>query len=156
MHALRRSPDGGGAAARTTPRAAASCLILLALFLPLVASAPGCQPLAPGADPVVVSSEQATQVAFEAINLFLEVEHANREEVKLSLPAVHEFAEKCRRTAPGLLRDARSFTKAYKAGGGADAQAGAEKAIAALQELARLARAYIVQIDAARSQTPPA
>lgn len=124
-----------------------SALIVVAVFALCVWGASGGCAIDANADPVVVTTERTTSAAFDTVHTFLTIEHENRGTVAAQLPAVHAFAEQTRKTAPGLFREARAATAVYKASrSSADATA-MDRALLAIQTLARQARQYLIEMQ---------
>lgn len=88
------APAANSAAGRTdSGRAAISLLALVALPLFLFWAAMGCAHLQPGADPLVVRTEQTEQLAVSTFDLVLGVDNDNRPFWRTNAPAFHEFCE---------------------------------------------------------------
>ena len=74
---------------------------LLALFI-------GCAAVQPGADPLVVRTEQTESIAFSTFNLVVHVDDANRPFFMTNAPAFHQFAEWLR--APQMVMQSPTNT----------------------------------------------
>lgn len=64
-----------------------TCLILCAALLV------GCTALQPGADPLVVRTEQSLTMGKSAFDLAVIIDHSNRDMWRTNTPAFHEFCE---------------------------------------------------------------
>lgn len=107
----------------------------------------GCSALRPGADPVVVRAEQATQAALVTFDTFLKIEHEQRAFYRTTMPEAHEFAEHLRKEGPKWLATARAMTRAYKANRSPDNKAGLATALAFLDAGLRQAQDYLVEAE---------
>jgi len=63
----------------------------------------GCTTLQPGADPLVVRTEQSLTVGKSAFDLAVIIDHSNRAMWRTNVPAFHEFCEWLR--APEVVPD---------------------------------------------------
>lgn len=116
------------------------------LAVALAGTVPGCQPVAPGSDPVVVWQEQGLQASFDTIDEFLRMEDAYRDEVRAKAPDVHAFAELLRRDAPAVFTAYQDSIEAYKQSRSqADKDAVTAKATQ-IHDWAATARRYLVDI----------
>src|SRR4051812_41809805 len=93
-----------------------AALSLFALCAPLTIG--GCtdagqfawQPVAPGADPLLVNAERADQSAFATISEFLTLEDEFRDLTASKMVGIHKFAESLReRDTTGKSRLERQF-----------------------------------------------
>jgi hypothetical protein len=75
-------------------------VIACALAFAVLVLLSGCKTLQPGADPVVVRTEQSLTIAQATFDTFLKLDDADRPLVKHQLPAVHNFAEWLREPMP--------------------------------------------------------
>ena len=112
-----------------------TCFLLVAS--PFVILHTGCAPAgAVTGDPVVVNSERAIGIAFDAVDGFLRWEHQNRAAIP---PKVHTAAQSLRRDAPDAFRNARAVLRAYKTNRTPEQKALLDTWLATLSELARVA-----------------
>jgi hypothetical protein len=71
---------------------------------------PGCQTtIAPGADPVVVRTQQVLEISLSTVDNFLKYERKHNKS-----PAVHAVAETLRKEFPAVFRVARSLLVQYQ------------------------------------------
>jgi hypothetical protein len=70
----------------------------------------GCATLQPGADPLVVRTEQTQAVAKGAFDMVLRIDHSNREFWKTNQPAFHGFCEWLR--TPQMILDGTNYSRA--------------------------------------------
>ncbi|NBW18997.1 MAG: hypothetical protein EBR82_64580 [Caulobacteraceae bacterium] len=86
-------------------------LLKFLLLIALIANL-GCQStIAPGADPVIVTTQQVLEVSLGTVDKFLKFEYANRSKVS---PGVSEAAEQLRKEFPPAFRLARGLLTTYK------------------------------------------
>lgn len=95
----------------------------------------GCATVDKGHDPVVVNAERTQKIAFEAVDMFLALEHENRALYRTKTPALHNLAESFRKRAPQAFRAVNEATKTYKANRGPENK---QKLQAALGAVIRL------------------
>ena len=107
-------------------------LCILILCLPLLFSG-GCATIAPGSDPLVVSSERTISIAQATLDSFVRFEYNNRAKCPRE---VQDAAERIRREAPEWFNRAMRLKLAYKTNRGADAKADLLTAIAVLSTAA--------------------
>jgi hypothetical protein len=73
----------------------------------------GCKTtIAPGADPVIVTSQQSLEISLAVVDKFLKFEKANQTSVS---PETHRVAETLRKEFPAPFRIARELLAKYKA-----------------------------------------
>lgn len=103
----------------------------------------GCKstgsPLIASGDPVVVNSEKAIAIAFDAVDSFLRWEYANRHAVPSE---VTKAADALRREAPDAFRNARSVLRSYKTNRTPEQKALLDTWLNTVAELARVASTY--------------
>ena len=118
--------------------------LIVAGLIALGFAAGGCQ------GGFVERAEKAHASSLETVDGFLVAEDAHRAEVRRDLPAVHEFAENLRRTAPPLFRLSWNSIQSYKAKLKADPNADAtpaQRTLDALADIASQARSYLDKIN---------
>jgi hypothetical protein len=127
------------------------CVLYVACAGLLGLAALGCAPLAPGADPIAVDAERTIRASFDAVDGFLQYDHANRPTLRQVAPDVHAFAESLRTTlqdpATSPFEAAWAAVRAYKAGRTADNGSRVEDAVAVVEQLARRARLYLLRVN---------
>ena len=114
--------------------------ILVALFLI------GCASIQPGNDPVVVNAERSTNVAFETINTFLQIEYTNQAWVKANAPQIHTYANYLRGHAKQWVASATDLIGAYKHNRTPENKASLQTAVAVLTTAEVQAQKYTAQI----------
>jgi len=67
--------------------------LLLALCCAVLCLAPGCSPIQPGADPIIVQTERAETVGKASFDLILHADNTDRAFWETNAPAFHEFCE---------------------------------------------------------------
>lgn len=120
--------------------------LLLTAFLVVACAAPSI-----GSDPVIVNAEKTLRVSKDTLDLFVKLEYQNQAAVKARFPIVHEFAEKVRREAPGLLKAANDTKNAYKDHRNGTAAGQVWAAVAAVSQLATGAQSYLVKVNISTS-----
>jgi len=109
----------------------------------LVAVLCGCAALQPGADPIVVRTEQTISVAYGTFDTFTKLDNDNRDLFKTKIPAVHQFAEWLRvkvgqpPTPRGisLIESANRVKVAYKSNRTPENKANLVTALASLESI---------------------
>jgi hypothetical protein len=87
-------------------------LLKLLALASLLASL-GCKTtIAPGADPIIVTSQQSLEISLAIVDKFLKFEKANQAAVS---PETHKVAETLRKEFPAPFRVARELLAKYKA-----------------------------------------
>lgn len=120
-------------------------LSILPIVLLLLAS---CSTIIPGNDPVLVSAERTTSLAFDTFDSFFALERAQEVYVKANLPEVHKFANSLRVNAPKYLASARATTEAYRLNRDDQNKANLGTAIAILQTALSQVQVYTATIQA--------
>lgn len=96
----------------------------------------GCASIDRGHDPVVVNAERTQKIAFEAVDMFLALEHSNRALYKLKVPAIHNMAESLRKRAPVAFMATKDAIKTYKFSRNQENKARLEAALVVVIQLA--------------------
>ena len=116
--------------------------VILALFLI------GCATVQTGNDTAVVDAERTTNVAYEAINSFLQIEYQNKTWVKANAPQIHTYANTLRLHAKQWKDSAIALIDTYKTNRSATNKANFQTAIAVLTQAMYQAQQYQSQIGA--------
>lgn len=116
--------------------------VLVAAVLSLSACA---YKVAPGADPVVVQAEAAAEKATRNVDAFLLWEYNNHDLLRSSYPDVCAAADLLRETAPLVITELRSATKAYKLSRGTENSSRLKEALSALDLLLATVEQYYKQ-----------
>lgn len=112
-------------------------LIRLIPLLALLLSSIACQTtIAPGADPVIVRSQQALEISFATVDKFVAWEYKNQKNVPKD---VHAAAETLRREFPPMFRIARNLLAKYRASKDAEDRRLLENYVLRVKEYATLA-----------------
>lgn len=113
-------------------------LIRLLALTGLLLSSIACQTtIAPGADPVVVRSQQVLEISFATVDKFVAWEYKNQKVVSKD---VHAAAETLRREFPPIFRIARNLLAKYKVSKDAEDKRLLENYILRVKEYATLAQ----------------
>lgn len=65
-------------------------------------------------DQIVVRTEQALSIALDTFDLFLKIEHQNKDALKNVSPSIHELAENIRRNGKNWIKSAQTAKNTYK------------------------------------------
>ena len=115
-------------------------LIKTLAILALLLSSLACQTtVAPGADPVVVRSQQVLEISFAAVDKFVEWEYKNRLNVSKD---VHAAAETLRREFPPVFRISRTLLAKYRSSKDAEDKRLLENYLAKVKEYSTLAQSF--------------
>jgi hypothetical protein len=123
--------------------------LLLTAFIVVACTAPTI-----GGDQVVINAEKTLRISKDTLDLFVSLEYHNQAQVKARFPAIHEFAEKVRRTAPALLKTANDAKNAYKYNRNGTTAGQLWAAMAAVTKLAADAQTYLAQVNVTASAPP--
>jgi len=99
--------------------------------------------VAEGSEVFVVNAEQTQQMAFEAVNAFLQFEQANRDALWAVDHGIKQAADELRRTFPAANESAVNALGAYKHNRTVEGRADVNTALAVLETLKREAQAWM-------------
>lgn len=127
---------------------------LLAILFTL-ALITGCATLQPGADPLVVRSQQTEKVAFDTFDTFLKLEHRYADKVKKTVPEVSKFADWLREPVGdsprgiAMVKSLGKVRKAYAAAKTPDNKAKLGSAVDALAAVLEETKQHLTAAQAA-------
>lgn len=96
-----------------------------------------------GDDVIIVRTEQALNIALDTFDIFLKIEHDNREGLSKVSPKIHEFAENVRRNGKKWIKSAQAAKNAYRDNRTPQNHANLVTAYKTLQEAINQSKQYI-------------
>lgn len=113
----------------------------------LVLQCSGCK-VDEGANVVIVNAERVQSASLDTMHALWKIDDFDRPMMRANFPDAHAFVEESRRTFPGYYAQLSMAIATYKMTRSPDAGSKLDNALNQIEQLARMARNYLIKISA--------